>query len=207
MTAFTANDLLNGVLREQNVDDYVTHLLSGALDSSFPLPTEIEFSSLRETKCKWSLFGKVAWVKRWFGDNPRLFPSGVKVSFPLWSKYGCHMDDAGNVRFPLPALLKRFDPLVKYVFHESAHLYIAASAEYAELLALDKAFRASCGKDAQANCLSPAEYFASLLSVRLLKEAAETLGETRLAKRIRMQVGVEERKLTRAKDAFTASLS
>ena len=41
----------------------------------------------------------------------------------------------------------------------------------------------------------------------VLKEAAETLGETRLAKRIRMQVGVEERKLTRAKDAFTASLS
>lgn len=205
MTEIAENDLLSRVLLEQDVDKYLSLLSDGSLDGAFPPQGEIDFSSLLRVKCKWSVPGKVAWIKQWFGDNPGLFPSGITLRFPLWSKYGCHMDDAGNVRFPLPALMKRFDPLVKYVFHESAHLIIARTQGYRDLLTLDKAFLSKCGADKQAICLSPVEYFASRLSVSLLDGAAAYLGETRLAMRLLMQKGVEERKLSRAISAFTAS--
>ena len=204
MTDIAKNDLLQSILQAQDANEYASCLTDRALLDAFELPAEVDFSSLEQVKCKWSFPGKIRWVKRWFQSATTLLPENVTLHFPLWSKHGCHMDDKGNVSFPLSAFLKRFDPLVKYVFHETAHLYLAKQVTYKDLLALDKLFLSAYGEREKAICLSPVEYFASLLSIRLLERAAKTLGETRLAKRLLMQKGVEERKLMRALDAFVA---
>ena len=202
MTVTLQNDLLIRILKDRDVDLYASHLSDGALEGAIELPPEIDFSSLSETRGKWTVIGKVLWVKRWFRSENALFPKGVNLHLPLWSKYGCHMDDAGNVTLPLSVFRRRLDPFVKYVFHESAHLYLSSSDEYESLLALDKLFLERYGDRGDAICLTPIEYFASLLSIRLLERAAAYLGEERTATRLLMQKSLEERKLSRAISAF-----
>ena len=190
------------ILADRDVELYASHLSDGAVDGSFELPQEIDFSSLVEAKCKWTLLGKVLWVKRWFRSATALFPKGVDLRLPLWSKYGCHMNDKGSVTIPCSAFLRRYDTVVKYVFHESAHLYLSLSEHYESLLALDKLFIERYGDREKAICLTPVEYFASGLSILLLERAAAYLGEDVAAERLLMQKGVEERKLAHAITAF-----
>ena len=192
MAEIAKNDLLSRVLREQDPVEFASHLSDPALLDAFKLPDGIDYSSLT-MKGKWTIIGKVRWIKRWFREAKALFPADTTLHFPLRSKHGCHMDDKGNVCFPFRVFLKRFDPLVKYVFHESAHLYLAGQDDYAALLELDRAFLARLGGKKEAICLSPVEYFASRLSLLLLEEAAAAVAGTRLAKRLLMQKGVEER--------------
>ena len=197
------NDLFFHLLRDCDPAGYAAHLADRSLFDECTLPDKVDLSSLSEVKRKWSITGKAHWIKRWFHDNAS-FSKGTTLHFPLLSKYGCHMDDAGNVCFPAKVFLKRFDAFAKYVFHESAHLWMAKQDYYPALLALDKAFTARYGKGQTAVCLSPVEHLASLLSVKLLALAAQQTEGSALSKRLLIQKDAEEAKLNKAITAFPA---
>ncbi|MBO7390040.1 MAG: hypothetical protein J6U39_01225, partial [Clostridia bacterium] len=72
MTVTLQNDLLIRILKDRDVDLYASHLSDGALEGAIELPSEIDFSSLSETRGKWTVIGKVLWVKRWFRSENAL---------------------------------------------------------------------------------------------------------------------------------------
>lgn len=194
-------DPISEILAKGDLESYLSHLIRR---STFGIhPQGIDYTSLSHGIAKCTFFGKIGWIKRWFISNADGFAAGIKLSFPLRSAYGCHMDDAGNVRFPWSAFRKRFDCVVKYVFHESAHLILSKWDAYPALLSLDRAFLARHRDSKVAAPLSPIEYLATTLSIEMLGAAADHLGEGRLAGRLISQREKESEKLTQALGVFT----
>ena len=202
MTEITEETLIFRLFGATDPDEYASHLADPHLFDGCDLPSEIDFSSIVGCKCACTPWGKRRMIEGWFTSNSACFLKGVNVHFPVFSKYGCHMDDAGNVCFPFKVWCKRFDAVVKYLFHESAHLWLLKQPYYADLLKLDKAFLSRYGKRERAICLSPVEYLASRLSLALLERAAACAVKEKTAKRLLLQKKVEERKLSGAIDAF-----
>ena len=195
------------ILNRRDPDAYVSSLLESRLRDSIALPDGIDYSSLSSVIDRWTPWGKVRWIKSWFRRHESTFAAGTRLHFPLRSKYGCHMDDRGNVSFPWSTFLKRVSCVVKYVFHESAHLMLSRWDTYPALLALDKAFLSKWGYVDGVIGLSPVEYFATTLSVEMLSRAAEYLGDGMRAQRLLRQQEKEEAKLRSLLRTFSETIN
>ena len=185
------------ILGEQDLPAYLSRISDPTLFGESLFPSGIDYASLASAKCTALFLGKIGWVKRWFKDQSEArFLDGTKLHISLSFKSTCFMDDAGNVWFPWTIFFKRFDAVVKYAFHESAHLWLAKQDYYPALLALDRSFTERFRNTEGAILVSPIECCATRLSVILLDRAIESLPFGRLSSRLRIQKEMEETKLS-----------
>ena len=194
------------LLSENDLGAYVRRMADPSLFEEIPLPAAIDYSSLMRAKRSVFPFSKQKWVKRWFADQQSGgFLRGVKLHLPFISKRLCCMDDDGNVLFAFRIFFRKSESIVKFAFHETAHLWLSTQSFYAELLALDKAYLDRFGTEQTILCLSPLEHLASHLSVAMLRQATAVAENRTFAKALERQVETEEKKLADCIAAFGAS--
>ena len=185
------------ILGEQDLNAYLFRISDPSFIGESLLPANTSFDSLASAGCTALFLGKMRWVKRWFKDQSNArFLDGTKLHISLSFKSNCFMDDAGNVWFPWTVFFKSFDAVVKYAFHESAHLWLAKQDYYPALLALDRSFTERFKEEKGAILISPIECCATRLSAVLLERAAESLPSGKLRSRLRTQLEMEETKLS-----------
>lgn len=117
-----------------------------------------------------------------------------QLKYKPYFKVKAYMTDSGRVCFSAAHVWSiRNATMAKLLLHEAAHLWLSQQECYAALKQLDKAFRARYAIGALA--LSPVEYYAIALSVKML-ERLLPMTDDGARKDVLSQIEREKSKLT-----------
>lgn len=142
-----------------------------------------------------SVVARYHWVRRWFAS---LCKEGYLLRCRLRIRKTmrrlAYMDDGGNVWVSWGLLFASCGAFVKYVMHETAHLWLSQCANYDDLLAADRRYFAAHGRGEDALRRSPVECYATMLSIRIMQAAAEAPVGGKMRRLLREQIAVETQK-------------
>ena len=191
------------------LNDYIDSLSSTPkelyIEESLP-STEAYYTALERLTASKKLhpYLRRGHVKRLFRELSACgFIPECKLRFGWLTRERAYMKDTGLAAFSMHYLgMKDGAYLARLVLHEVAHLNLSAREDYAYLLRLDGEFLSHYrGKEAKA--LSPVEFFATHLSIALMRCAAEHIPASRNA--LLAECATEERKLFEYVSVFTGN--
>ena len=176
--------------------DYIENMSDTSFSENFSLPCTECFGTLRTLRWGgYSFLIKLFWIRSWFG---KLLNTGYlkkcELTFKKKLKRIACMNDAGKVWFSYGLIFARYDSVVRYVMHETAHLWLSERDNYSLLLKNDKEFFSLVGKTEETLCLSPTERYATTLAVMMMEKAEKTCKSERMKKKLRSQLLREKEK-------------
>lgn len=139
-----------------------------------------------------SVFKKPQRVRALVDALDKELPLSARLSVPFGFKREAYMTDDGKLVLSFGLLARSGEKrIVKMIFHEAAHLYLASRPEYAQIKALDEMFLRQYGRGDDAIALSPIELYANDLACILAERTALAVPERKDAL---LDITAEERR-------------